>query len=112
MIPNFEQAKQQTLTPVGQRAGADEGDPQVSIAELYDDGVSDVGVWECTPGSWPIENRADTETVYVLSGEGVIENQDGSTLSIKEGSVFVLPKGWSGRWRITQTLRKIYVIVA
>jgi len=112
MIPNLEQAKELELVAIGQRAGADEGDPQVSLKELYDDGVSDVGVWECTPGSWSITDRADTETVYVLSGAGVIENEDGSSLEIKEGSVFVLPKGWSGRWRITETLRKVYVIVS
>lgn len=112
MIPNLEQAKGISLTPVGVRDGADEGEPQVSIAELYDDGMSDVGVWECTPGSWPITDRPNTETVYVLSGEGVIENDDGTRLSIREGSVFVLPKGWTGRWRITKTLRKLYVIVS
>ena len=111
MIPNLQQAKQLQLNHIGPRAGADEGDPQVSIVELYDDGQSDVGVWECTPGSWPIENRQDTETVYVLSGAGMIEHADGSSLAINEGSVFVLPKGWSGRWRITDTLRKVYVIV-
>ena len=112
MIPNLEEAKSLRLTPVGIRAGADVGEPIVSIVELYDDGTSDVGVWECTPGSWPIENRPDTETVYVLSGKGVIENDDGSRLEIKEGSVFVLPKGWTGRWRITETLRKVYAIVS
>lgn len=112
MTPNLHEAKQLKLEHVGQRAGADEGDPQVSLIELYDDGCSDVGVWECTPGSWLVENRPDTETVYVVSGKGVIEHKDGSTLEISEGSVFVLPKGWSGRWRITETLRKVYVIVS
>jgi uncharacterized cupin superfamily protein len=25
--------------------------------------------------------------------------------------VFVLPKGWSGRWDITETVRKLFVLV-
>ena len=29
-----------------------------------------------------------------------------------EGDVFVLPKGWSGRWDVTETVRKLYILVA
>ena len=28
-----------------------------------------------------------------------------------EGDVLVLPKGWSGRWDITETVRKLFVLV-
>ena len=28
---------------------------------------------------------------------------------LEEGDVFVLPRGWSGRWDITETVRKLYV---
>jgi len=28
----------------------------------------------------------------------------------KKGDVFVMPKGWSGRWDVIQTVRKFYVI--
>ena len=34
----------------------------------------------------------------------------GDTVLTERVDVFVLPKGWSGRWDITETVRKLYVI--
>ena len=100
------------LDPVGQRAGADTGDPQVSLHTIYKAGAVHVGVWECTPGGWAIANRPDTETASILSGRGVITDADGSTRVLVPGTVVTLPVGWSGRWDISETLRKIFVIVS
>ena len=111
-LPSVTGALSMPLTPAGQRAGADSGDPQVASATIYKgDGIS-VGVWECTPGGWPIENRADCETATIVSGKGQITDADGSVRALEAGTVVTLPKGWSGRWDITETLRKVYVIVA
>ncbi|MCP5152202.1 MAG: DUF861 domain-containing protein [Ectothiorhodospiraceae bacterium] len=110
-IPSVVGATDMALTPAGRRAGADRGDPQVSARSLHDDGETKVGVWECTPGGWPIVDRADTEVATILSGRATITDADGSTRVIGAGSVLTLPKGWSGRWDVTETLRKVYVIV-
>jgi uncharacterized cupin superfamily protein len=100
------------VTPRGQRAGADSGDPQVASAVVHNaDGVH-VGVWECAPGGWPIENRQDCETATIISGKGRITDSDGAVRELQAGAVVTLPKGWSGRWDITETLRKVYVIVS
>jgi len=45
MIPNLSAARSYELTHIGQRAGADEGDPQVSLVELFGDGTSDMLVY-------------------------------------------------------------------
>ena len=37
---------------------------------------------------------------------------DGAEQVLVPGSVVTLPKGWSGRWDITETLRKAYVIIS
>jgi uncharacterized protein len=98
--------------PIGPRAGADSGDPQVSLVEFHSDGVTDVGIWECTPGGWHIEDRPDTEVVHILAGRvRMTDDTDGSTREIGPGEVMVLPKGWSGRWDILETTRKLYVVV-
>lgn len=98
--------------PYGPRAGADSGDPQVSLVEFYADGVTETGIWECTPGGWHIESRPDTEVVHILSGRvRMTDDEDGSTREIGPGDVMVLPKGWSGRWDILETTRKLYVVV-
>lgn len=111
LIPSLACAADLKLEATGMRAGADEGNPQTSTAEIFSDGKTHVGIWECTPGGWAVNNREDTETCTIVSGEGIIIDESGNQHALFPGAVIVLPKGWSGRWRITQTLRKVYVIV-
>jgi uncharacterized cupin superfamily protein len=56
-------------------------------------------------------NRADTETIYILSGRATVtEAETGHTFEISAGDVVVQPRGWSGRWDVTETIRKVYSI--
>ena len=110
-IPSLTGATDMELKPAGQREGADQGDPQVTSHSIFNDGSIRVGVWECTPGGWPIVDRNDTETASIVSGKGVVTDADGTEQMLVAGSVITLPKGWSGRWDIVETLRKVYVIV-
>ena len=102
---------QRALPAQGQRPGADAGDPQVFLTRF--DVPSDVraGVWECTPGGWPVEPRADTETCYILSGSATVtDGRTGAVYEVRAGDVIIQPKGWSGRWDVTETIRKVYSI--
>jgi hypothetical protein len=94
----------------GPRAGADVGEPMMSGRIFFEGGGVQVGVWECTPGGWAIENRADHETVQILAGRARLTNADGTAVDLGAGDVLTLPKGWSGRWDILETVRKLYVI--
>lgn len=99
------------LTAAGQRHGADQGDPQLRIFAAEHGAHGDVGFWECTPGGWPVSDRQDTEVAYILSGKGEITDEtSGVVHSIGAGDLVVLPVGWTGRWDIEETVRKIYVI--
>jgi uncharacterized cupin superfamily protein len=98
------------LEPTGPRAGADGGDPQTSGISFFEGHGVSVGVWECTPGGWSITDRGDTETMLLLGGRVRITPLDGDPVELGEGDVFVLPKGWSGRWDVLDTVRKLYVI--
>jgi len=111
LIPSSACAADATLTPAGIRVGADEGNPQTAVKEIYTDGITDVGIWECTPGGWEVHNRDNTETCIIISGKGVIIDASGQEQALYPGAVIVLPRHWSGRWRITETLRKIYIMV-
>ena len=111
-IPSAAGAADMALEPVGQRTGADVGNPQVSMHTIFNEGSIHAGVWECTPGGWPTENRGDTETASIVSGRGVITDADGTEQVLAPGAVVTLPAGWSGRWDITETLRKVFVIVS
>lgn len=99
------------LQPRGQRPGADSGDPQISSVAFESPDDVRVGVWQCEPGGWPVWNRPDTETCYILSGRATITDAaTGERYEVVAGDVIVQPKGWSGRWDVTETVRKVYSI--
>lgn len=100
------------LEAKGQRAGADSGDPQVSSISFDTPADVRVGVWECEPGGWPIVDRPDTETCYIVSGRVIVtDGETGEKYEVSAGDVIVQPKGWSGRWDVIETIRKVYTIV-
>jgi uncharacterized protein len=98
------------LEPTGPRQGFDSGDPQTSTIVFFEGHGVSVGVWECTPGGWPIVDRPDTETMLLLRGAVTITPLGGEPVDLEEGDVFVLPRGWSGRWDVTETVRKLFVV--
>jgi len=99
------------LQAAGQRAGADSGDPQLRTLVAEHGAQGNIGFWECTPGGWPVVDRPDTEVAYILSGSGKItDDSTGDVNSIGAGDLVILPVGWTGRWDITDTVRKAYVI--
>lgn len=99
------------LQPRGQRPGADSGNPQISSVAFESPDDVRVGVWQCEPGGWPVWNRPDTETCYILSGRATITDAaTGERYEVVAGDVIVQPKGWSGRWDVTETVRKVYSI--
>lgn len=102
------------LEPYGPRLGADVGSPSTSGRVLHTstDGSIEVGIWECTPGGWAIENRPNTETVMILRGRATITDADGTRHVLVPGTSLTLPLGWSGRWDIEETIRKVYVTIA
>lgn len=97
------------LIDSGPREGADSGSPMTHYAELFAGAGGEVGVWTSTSGGWAIDDRSDTEVVLVLSGRGRITDSDGTATDIGPGDLFVLPRGWSGRWDIHEPLEKLYV---
>ena len=100
-----------TLTAAGQRPGADSGDPQLSTLPVESGTEAQVGIWECAPGGWPIINRPNTETCYIISGRALItDDETGQTVEIAAGDFLTLPPGWSGRWDVIETVRKAYTI--
>ena len=87
----------------GPRAGADVGEPTTRGRVLYEGNGIQVGIWECTPGGWTIQDRPAHETVQILSGRART-NADGTSTELTTGDVLTLPKGWSGRWDILENV--------
>jgi uncharacterized cupin superfamily protein len=99
------------LEDTGPRAGADAGLPMTGTRVLLDAGPLQAGIWECTPGGWAITDRPNTEVVHILRGMARITDADGTVHELVAGTVHVFPLGWSGRWDIVETIRKVYVTV-
>jgi len=99
------------LNPMGLRAGADKGDPQIATQQLAPEAIGSLGVWECQPGGWPVVNRPDTEFTYIISGLARLsDDATGEVIEVTSGDLIILPAGWSGRWDVLKTVRKVYAI--
>ncbi len=79
--------------------------------ETMDESVS-VGTWECAPTREVIESYPVHEMMTVVSGAITLTHKDGRKESFGAGDTFYIAKGQHVVWEITQTLRKIYMIVA
>lgn len=106
-----EEIKNAVLIPAGIREGADSGNPKIAIKELAPNAQGDLGIWECEPGGWPVTNRQNTEFCYIISGKATLTNDaTKETIPVTAGDLIILPIGWSGRWDVEETVRKIYAI--
>lgn len=111
VIAKYGDLDPQHLTPQGVRPDAIHGSPSTASRTFYDVGPTAAGCWTCTPGSFPVSNRATTECFHVLEGVFFLTNADGSAQRCIAGDTVVLPKGWSGFWDVIESVRKIWVVV-
>jgi uncharacterized protein len=99
------------LEDLGPRPGADVGAPMMSGRVLKTWTNVETGVWRCTPGGWPVEDRPDEESVIILAGRARVTDASGTVTELSEGSTAVFPRGWYGRWDIEETIIKYYVSI-
>ncbi len=86
------------------------GAPRVGSAELGMLGDNRIGVWEHSPGT-STDVEAD-EFFVVLSGAATVAFDDGTaSLQLRAGTVGRLAAGTATTWTVTETLRKIYILL-
>jgi uncharacterized protein len=77
------------------------------------DGLTNIGVWECTPGRFTADRTTSAEYCHIIAGSATVSNLDGGvSRRINAGDLLVLPIGWKGEWVIHDHMRKLYVIVS
>ena len=53
-------------------------------------GQPEVGLWQCTPGTWPLEIPRD-ELCHFVSGRATYTHESGETIEIVPGTVVLFP---------------------
>ena len=74
-----------------------------------DDGRSESGIWICTPGTWVCTVTRD-EFCHFLAGRCTYIHSSGEVIEVGPGTVAFFPEGWQGTCRVTETVRKVYMI--
>ncbi len=78
-----------------------------------EDGLTKIGIWECTPGHFTADRSTVAEYCHIISGRASLRNHDGSgARDLGPGDLLVLPVGWKGEWTIHDHVRKLYVLQA
>lgn len=98
------------LEVIGPKPGAFAGDPVESALVVHEDERLEIGVWMCTPGSFPSVRDGISEAMQFVAGEATIVGEDGALHEVHAGSLLVTPDGWRGTWHVRQAVRKTYVI--
>ncbi|MBN3724155.1 cupin domain-containing protein [Burkholderia sp. Ac-20379] len=68
------------------------------------------GVWACTEGSF--QRQVETgEVMHILAGAGSFTTREGVRYDFNAGDTLYFPPNTHGTWRISEAVRKVYVMV-
>jgi uncharacterized cupin superfamily protein len=87
-------------------------DGAYTIATTYKSGVfagNKVVFWGSEAGALKAGSYPLDEFVYVLEGDLVTVDADGTRHEFHPGDAFVIPKGWAGTWDMKTRFKKIIV---
>lgn len=79
---------------------------------LLDDPASKarIGIWESTPGEWRRQQSA-AELSVIVSGRCRFVPDGEAEVEMSAGDVVYFPQNTEGLWVISETLRKMYVLL-
>ena len=79
--------------------------------ELEGAGDNGCGMWECTPGRFE-RQLAQAEVMHIVCGRGAFTPTSGEPIEFRTGDTLFFPASTIGEWRIGETLRKVFVVMA
>ncbi len=112
MIENWQKLAARELQVPLQDVSAEQrvsGSPKTGSVQIEKFGGTVVGVWEMTPGV--MRDVEVDEILTVLSGAATVEFQDGRKITLEPGTVARLHAGQHTVWTVTETLRKVYILL-
>ena len=84
-----------------------EGAPTAAVSSLAEVAGIGVGLWEMSAGT--ARDTEVDEVFVVLAGRGDVTFEDGTELELRPGVAVRLTAGERTTWRVTETLRKVWV---
>jgi uncharacterized protein len=72
-------------------------------------GQPEVGLWQCTPGTWPLEIPRD-ELCHFVSGSATYTHDSGDVIEVVAGTVVLFPAAWRGICTVHETMRNVYML--
>jgi uncharacterized cupin superfamily protein len=114
LVTNIGRAVTQTLEdrgPVPEPLG--ELVSRIGLLPLAEDAEAGrkIGIWECTPGRWPRQQKA-AEFAVIVSGQCRFTPTGGTEAEFGPGDVVYFPENTTGIWDVSETIRKIYLIMS
>lgn len=73
------------------------------------DNIPETGIWDCTPGRWPLSVPRD-EFCHFVSGRARYTSDSGEVIDVSPGTCVLFPAGWTGEAEIFETIRNIYML--
>jgi uncharacterized cupin superfamily protein len=73
------------------------------------DGVTETGLWECSPGVWR-RQVVLAEFCYFVLGECTFTPDGAEPIEIRQGDAVYFPANTRGIWNVRSLLRKVYVV--
>jgi hypothetical protein len=81
-----------------------------SEASLFE-GQNVVLVWDSAPARLLMDEPIPyDEFVVVLKGELILTDKEGNSVTYKKSDMFMLPKGFTGTWEMTEDFRELIVV--
>ena len=74
------------------------------------DGRPECGLWQCTPGTWPLAIPRD-ELCHFVSGRATYVHESGEVIEITANTTILFPAGWTGICTVHETMRNVYMLV-
>ncbi|WP_046114357.1 cupin domain-containing protein [Aquincola tertiaricarbonis] len=69
------------------------------------------GLWQCEPGRFE-RQLPNAEVMHILAGACRFTPTGGQPIEIRAGDTLFFPARTTGVWEVTQTLRKVFVVMA
>ncbi len=87
-----------------------DGEPATRTLSFIDERDRQAGAWTCTPGAFRSDHSGYVELMHIVGGRAQLVGDDGVSFTLKPGTMFLIPAGWTGTWNVTETVTKSFTI--